>query len=159
MGMSGSLKPMYTTAPEDRKAPPKEFRLPAFMDDYARLPKRSEVVENALIFGVLGLMPAISASFAPTSIMMMTAVSIYKLYNRGAGRGPSNDMEMYQKQFKLKPFALTVAACLFSMAVGAMISQVLIGLVAIAEELLITASVAISLAGACSIFKLDESIY
>merc|ERR1712070_97767 len=157
--MSGSLKPMYTTAPEDRKAPPKEFRLPAFMDDYAQLPKRSEVVENALIFGVLGLMPAISASFAPTSIMMMTAVSIYKLYNRGAGRGPSNDMEMYQKQFKLKPFALTVAACLFSMGIGALLSQVLVGIIGIAEELLITLSVAFTLGTACSVFKLDESIY
>ena len=57
-------------------------------------------------------------------VMIMTGVSIYKLYNRGAGRGPSNDMEMYQKTFKMKPFALTVAACLLSMGIGALLSQV-----------------------------------
>lgn len=55
--MSGSLKPMYSTAPEDRKAPPKEFRLPAFMDDFAQLPKKGEVVENALVFGAISLLP------------------------------------------------------------------------------------------------------
>lgn len=83
-----------------------------------------QVIENALVFGFIGLLPILSGAFAPTSVMIMTGVSIYKLYNRGAGRGPSNDMEMYQKTFKMKPFALTVAACLLSMGIGALLSQV-----------------------------------
>ena len=166
-----------------------------------------QVIENALVFGFIGLLPILSGAFAPTSVMIMTGVSIYKLYNRGAGRGPSNDMEMYQKTFKMKPFALTVAACLLSMGIGALLSQVrgasaqllhansympttsshhllhttsshhlvripprtyttsyippqvLVGIIGIAEELLITLSVAFTLGTACSVFKLDESIY
>jgi hypothetical protein len=36
---------------------------------------------------------------------------------------------------------------------------VLVGIIGIAEELLITLSVAFTLGTACSVFKLDESIY
>ena len=36
------MKPMYTTAPEDRKAPPRQLKLPPFMDDFAQLPTKGE---------------------------------------------------------------------------------------------------------------------
>merc|ERR1712046_270691 len=86
--MSGSMKPMYTTAPEDRKAPPRQLKLPPFMDDFAQLPTKGEVIENALVFGFIGLLPILSGAFAPTSVMIMTGVSIYSSTAAAPAGGP-----------------------------------------------------------------------
>ena len=50
------------------------------------LPTRAYALKNAAVFGAIGLLPLLSASFASTSVSLGFAVGLYLLYNRGEVR-------------------------------------------------------------------------
>ena len=74
---------MRATSPFDRVVK-KELKLPNWLEPIAEIPKRKDVLTNAALFGALGLIPIFNAQLASTSITVGFAMSLFKLFNRGA---------------------------------------------------------------------------
>ena len=87
---------MRATSPFDRVVK-KELKLPNWLEPIAEIPKRKDVLTNAALFGALGLIPIFNAQLASTSITVGFAMSLFKLFNRGAPEAQAgSDEEMME---------------------------------------------------------------
>ena len=114
--MRGSLKGAVAESPFDR---PEEkqplIKIPVFLADVMELPTKEYLLKNAGVFGAIGMLAVLSASWAPTSVGLGFAVGLYLLYNRGVP--PSNndmDAEMRPPKVTTTPVALPQAGHLWS---------------------------------------------
>jgi hypothetical protein len=144
--MSGSLKGAAPINPFERPEAPKPLiTIPPFLADVMELPTRAMLLKNAAVFGAIGLLPALSRTWASTSVGLGFAYAFYSLYNRGVpdGGGLSGG-EM--RPPKPKPLALAGGITFFAAALGATASQVLYGFVRrlVTQELVIALSISFS---------------
>ena len=155
--MSGSLKAAVAESPWDRKPEPKRLiTLPRWAEDFAELPTKEYFLKNMAVFSVVGLVPALSAPLASTSITLSLGISIFLLYNRGV---PPDAGMSEMRTIQRKPVALTVGITFLFAAIGGAIGSVLMGVVrALAPEALISLGVALALGFACSIFKVRDDV-
>lgn len=141
--------------PIDAKKP--LITLPPWLEEIAELPTQMYLLTNLCIFGVLGVMPIISRTFASTSISLAFGLSMFRLYNRGAPE-TSNDEELQLRAPSKKAAVLTLGICMLSAALGGVASQLLKGVLFFAsEEFAITLCVSAGLCFACSFFKVQEA--
>ena len=83
--MAGGLKSFSPVVdPFDRPEGPKPLiTIPPFLQGVMELPDKETLLKNVVVFGIIGLLPLITASWAPTSVTLGFAISLYLLYNRG----------------------------------------------------------------------------
>ena len=75
------------------------FKIPPRLQGIMELPDKELVTKNALIFGILSVLPLASAAWASTSLAMGFAISLYLLYNRGVDN--SSEMGAEMRQYKV----------------------------------------------------------
>jgi len=154
--MSGALKGKVADSPFDRPEPKKELKLPPWLDEIAELPTKAYLTKNVIVFGLMGLLPAISRTFAATSIGMALATSYYLLYNRGADT-PNDEYGAAARPPKARPLLLTLGICLLTLCLGACASTLLVPFFPfLPQELLISLSASAGLCFACSFFRVQD---
>lgn len=77
--------------------------LPPFLDSVMELPSRSALLENAAVFGAIGLLPMLSKGWASSSVGIGFAVGLYKLYNRGVPQSSGMGAEMRPPKVEMRP--------------------------------------------------------
>lgn len=99
--MTGSLK-VTEAFGEDRFVEQKQgITLPPFLDRVMELPPKEMLLKNIGVFGVIGLLPLLSLTYASTSVSLGFAVGLYLLYNRGAP-DTGNDMDAAMRPPKVR---------------------------------------------------------
>jgi hypothetical protein len=79
-----SSKSGFAADPFAWKGPkPPRFTIPPALQGVMELPDKETLGKNAFVFGAIGLLPAITAAWASTSVGLGFAISLYLLYNRG----------------------------------------------------------------------------
>lgn len=113
---------------EDFKQAPKKplITLPPFLDRIMELPDRALLTTNAVIFGIIGLLPALSRSWASTSISLGFGLGMWRLYNRGMAAS-TGDMEMEMRPPKVRPLLLTAGITILGGMIGSTLSLALYG--------------------------------
>ena len=103
--MAGGLKSFKTVVdPFDRPEGPKPLiTIPPFLQGVMELPDKDTLIKNVVVFGIIGMLPVITTSWAPTSISLGFAVSLWLLYNRGVEQ--SGDMGAEMRPPKVKRLA------------------------------------------------------
>jgi len=155
--MSGSLgagvKDPYANIGVEKKP---LITLPPFLDDIMELPTRSALIENALVFGVIGLLPAISKGWSSSSVGLGFAVGLYKLYNRGIPN--TNDMGAEMRPPKVRPVALAAGITILAGAIGATLSQFVYGVLrrVLAAEAVIGFCISFSFFVSSTFFKVQD---
>ena len=111
---------MRATSPFDRVVK-KELKLPNWLEPIAEIPKKKDVLTNMALFGALGLIPIFNAQLASTSITVGFAMSLFKLFNRGAPEAQAgSDEEMMELSMRPhKERILLLLCCCFCAAVAA----------------------------------------
>lgn len=136
------------------------IQLPAWAEAIIDLPSRKLLIKNAIFFFLIGLLPAITASWASTSVGVGFAVSMYSLYNRGVpeSKGPDEAQEMRPPQ--PKPLLIAAGVTLLAGMIGASLSP-LIGatlLRGLAPEVAIGLSCAFGFFFSATFFKAQDNI-
>lgn len=111
--------------------------LPPFLDRVVEFPTQLQLVKNAAVFGMFGLLPAVSRTWATTSISLGFATALYLLYNRGVVS--NNEMSAEMRPVKARPLVLAAGITFLAGAVGAILSQLLFGLLSGASQELVIA--------------------
>lgn len=137
------------------KGPQPRFKIPAFAEGFMELPTKQYLLKNAGVFGVIGLLPLLSASFASTSISLGFAIALYLLYNRGVEVSESG---AEYRQFKAKPLIKTAGITFLAGAIGGTLSQVIYGAVRafFAQELVISLCTSFGFFTAATLFKAQD---
>ena len=154
--LSGSLKGVSAERAYDSRATPKKplITIPPFMQSFVELPTRQVLLKNAAVFGVIGLLPALTLSWASTSVGLGFAVALYLLYNRGV---PQSEMMAEMRVFKARPLVLATGITVLCAMVGATLSQVLFGMVrGVAQELWISICTCGGYFVAATLFKVQD---
>jgi len=152
--MSGQLKAVRDPFEDTAKKP--LIKLPGWLEPYAELPTREDLIRNVAIFGALGMLPAISRTWAQSSITIGLFIGIFLLYNRGAPNN-SGGMEFEMRPTKVRPFLLTVGIVFLTAALSGCLSIVLAPVLAFfSQEHVIALSVSAGLCFASSCFKVHD---
>ncbi|KAL1524724.1 hypothetical protein AB1Y20_019607 [Prymnesium parvum] len=156
--MTGALK-VAEAFGEDRYADQKKplITLPPFLESVMELPSKEALTKNAIVFGVIGLLPMLSLSWASTSVSLGFAVALYLLYNRGAP-DTGNDMDAAMRPPKVRPLLLSVGITFLMGAIGATVSQLVYGLVSfLPQQVVIAVSTSFFFGIAATFFKVQEN--
>ena len=106
--MSGAFKGTAPINPFEREEGPKPLiKIPVFLADVMELPTKEKLFQNLAIFTLIGLLPALSKSWASTSITLGFGVGLFTLYNRGV---PESSSEMGAEMRPPKARATTSCA-------------------------------------------------
>jgi len=129
--------------------------IPTWAEGFMELPSKDYALKNAGVFGVIGMLPLLSASFASTAISLGFAIALYLLYNRGVE--VSKEGAEY-RQFKAKPLIKTAGITFLAGAVGGTLSQVIYGAVRafLAQELVISLCTSFGFFVSSTLFKAQD---
>jgi len=155
--MSGSLKGSAPINPFERPEAPKPLiTIPPFLQDVMELPTRAMAQRNAAVFGVIGLLPLLSRTWASSSVGMGFAVAMYLLYNRGVP--DTGEMGGEMRPPKVRPLVLSAGITFLAGAIGATLSQVIYGFVRrlVAQEIVIALSTSFAFFVSTSLFKAQD---
>ena len=153
---SGRFKGTAPVNPFERPEGPKPLiTIPPALQGFMELPTTEYALKNAGVFGVIGLLPLLSASFASTSVSLGFAVGLYLLYNRGVE--VSIEGAEY-RQFKAKPLIKTAGITFLAGAVGGTLSQIVYGFVRrmFSQELVISLCTCAGFWLSSSLFKAQD---
>jgi len=133
------------------------IKLPPFLERVMELPTRALLTKNAAIFGVIGLLPALSKSWASTAVSLGFGLAMWLLYNRGVEAPPSG-MEMEMRPPKVRPLLLTAGITALSGMIGATLSMIAYAslLSFLAQELVISLSTSFCWFLSSSLFKVQD---
>lgn len=158
--MSGALgsavKDPYANLGMDKKP---LITIPPFLQEYIELPTRATLVENAVVFFVIGMLPSLSKGWASSSVGLGFAVGLYKLYNRGVPE--TNEMSAEMRPPKVKPVALAAGLTILFGAIGATLSQVAYGLLRsiLSPESVIGLCISFSFFLSATFFKVQDEYF
>jgi len=153
--MTGQLRSTVRDPFEDVAKKP-FLKLPPWLESYAELPTRQDLLRNLAIFGTIGMLPAISRTWAQSSITLALFISIFLLYNRGAPDN-SGGMEYEMRPTKVRPFLLTIGIVFMTAALTGVFSIVLAPFLGFfSQEHLISLCVCGGLCLAASSFKVHD---
>jgi len=159
--MAGGLKSFKTVVdPFDRPEGPKPLiTIPPFLQGVMELPDKDTLIKNVVVFGIIGMLPVITTSWAPTSISLGFAVSLWLLYNRGVEQ--SGDMGAEMRPPKPKPLIMAVGITLLSAGICATLSQFFSGIILrifrfLTQEALIGTGAAFGFFVAATLFKVQD---
>lgn len=153
---SGRFKGTPPVNPFERPEGPKPLiTIPPALQGIMELPTRAYALKNAAVFGAIGLLPLLSASFASTSVSLGFAVGLYLLYNRGVE--VSQEGAEY-RQFKAKPLIKTAGITFLAGAVGGTLSQLAYGFLRFmfSQELVIAMFTSAGFWFSSSLFKAQD---
>jgi len=155
--MSGKLKATVAESPFDSPVVKQPLiRIPVFMSDFMELPKKEDLLKNALIFGGIGLFGCLSKSWASTSVSLGFAMGLFLLYNRGAPES-SNAEDASMRPPKAKPLAMAAGITLLAGAIGGSLSQLMVGVLRfLAPESLIGVGTSIAWFVTATLFKVQD---
>ena len=142
---------------ERPEAPKPLITIPPFLQPYMELPTKEDLSFNLIVFAIIGILPALSKSWASTSVGMGFALGLWKLYQRGAPPAPS-DMEAAMRPPKPKPVIFATGITLLWGAIGATFSQVLYGMLRfmMSQELLISICTSMGFFVSSTLFKVQD---
>jgi len=155
--MSGSLKAAVAESPFERRGAPQPLiTLPPFLQSVMELPTRAELTKNAAIFACIGFLPALSLSWASTSVSLGFAAALYLLYNRGVPDSGSQ-MSAEMRPPKVRPLLISVGVTFLAGAIGATLSQVVFGFLQfMPQPLIISLCTSFAFGAAASLFKAQD---
>jgi len=146
--------------PFDRPSGPKPLiTIPPFLQGVMELPDRELLVKNGAVFGLIGLLPLVTAAWASTSVGLGFAISLYLLYNRGVP--DQGDMGADMRPPKPKPLIMAVGITLLSGSIGATVLSASAGIVCrllkfVTQELLIGLGASFGFFIAATLFKVQD---
>jgi len=155
-----SSKSGFAADPFAWKGPkPPRFTIPPALQGVMELPDKETLGKNAFVFGAIGLLPAITAAWASTSVGLGFAISLYLLYNRGVP--DSGDMGADMRAPRPKPLLMATGITLLLGSIGATVCQLFYAPVArllrfVTQELLIGIGAATGFFIAATLFKVRD---
>jgi len=155
--MRGKLKGAAPINPFEREEGPKPLiKIPVFLADVMELPEKETAVKNLFVFGLIGLLPALSKSWASTSITLGFGVGLYLLYNRGIP--DSGEMGADMRPPKPKPLLMAGGITLLAGMVGGTISTLVYKLMRrlVSQELCIGLFTSLGFFTAATLFKVQD---
>jgi len=155
-----SSKGGFAVDPFAYKGPkPPLITIPPALQGVMELPDKETAGKNAFVFGALGLLPAVTAAWASTSVGLGFAISLYLLYNRGLP--DSGDMGAEMRPPRPKPLLMAAGITLLSGAIGATVCQLFYAPIQrllrfVTQELLIGIGSATGFFLAATLFKVQD---
>jgi len=160
--MSGALKSTVSSddwrVADNRKEAKKSLQdmLPPMLADIVMVPSRKLLVKNALVFGGISLLPALSREWVTSSISLGFGLGLFLLYNRGLpDTGGKGGMDGETRPPKVKPLAMTAGITFLAGALGAAASLVL-PLRFLMQELAISLCCSLAFFTSCTFFQVQD---
>jgi len=158
--MSGGSSFAAVVDPYERKEGPRPLiTIPPRLQGIMELPTKDVLLKNVFVFGLIGLLPAVTIEWASTSVGLGFAVALYLLYNRGVPQSTGMDAEM--RPPKPKPLLMAAGITILLGSICASIGQLFYAPIArvlrfVTQELLIGVFGAFGFFTAATLFKVQD---
>jgi len=131
------------------------IKIPAFLSGVMEFPTRSYLLQNLLLFGLLGLLSPFP-EFAPSLIALGFGCGLFRLYQRGAPEAPAGDEFADMRPVKKRPFLLALGMTTLAGFLGALLSPIVSRLVGLAPYRVVAACTAFMYFLSATYFKVQD---